>query len=119
MFVSDNLVSLVSAMDSNLSVDEVVVVLGCNVLAFNVVSVASTISFWLELILFNNCRERLYILKMTCFFIGAMSYLQQAHLELRKFNGMDSRDPYSKGSMEEHISWKDCKKQRSSNMVLV
>jgi hypothetical protein len=47
-----------------------------------------------------------------------MSYLQQAHLELRMFNGMDSGGPYSKGGMEEHISWKDCKGQRDSSMVL-
>jgi hypothetical protein len=36
MSAFDNLVSLVSAMDSILSVDEVVVVLGCKVLAFSV-----------------------------------------------------------------------------------
>jgi hypothetical protein len=80
--------------------------------------VASTISVWWVLIFFNNCREQLHVLKVTCFFIGTMSYLQQAHLELRMFNGMDSGGPYSKGGMEEHISWKDCKGQRDSSMVL-
>jgi hypothetical protein len=104
-------------MDSDLSVDEVVVVLGCMVPTFSAMCMACIMSFRWALTLFYICREGLHVLKVTSPYVGIMSSLQQVHLQLWRFMAWVQEAPMVKGVRESILIGKICKGDRDSIKV--
>jgi hypothetical protein len=100
-------------MDSDLSIDEVVV-LGCMVLAFSAVCMACIMSIRWALILFYICWERLHVLKVTGPYVHTMSFLQQVHLQLRRFMAWVQEAPMVRRVRDTTLVGKICKGGRDS-----